>query len=291
MSTKSTGSSGDSGDTVKRCPVCGRQYPSEFRFCKDDAAPLTETSGGTSANARHDPASQAENSNRPVAPIAPSGRPVQNGNRLPFPGGKTGWRAAAAILIFGIIVCGGGWMLVSRNSTNAVVPAGEAPSPALPAGIDVTGWKEFAYDGGRFTIHVPPGWSGGEAEKHDDYTRWRFVSPEDPRVTVTADLDTARHGQPAMAVWSDLDARFTRVYKERYTRLGLESGTLDGESAAIWTFRIQKKGEPELTKIDYGVTFGSGDGFALMLAAPPDQIDRWKPVFDQVVRQFTWYGD
>lgn len=304
----STGSSNSRGQPAKQCPVCGRQYPLEFRFCKDDAATLTEISSGAV-----DEGVRAEAAASAVSPVGGGssflGKSVESFSRSP--GGKTKLPTVIGAVAVIAAILGGSWILASHPATDTLpVPpsvattlpgsgsrdmatvrgTASAPLPAA-AGGGIAGWKEYAHDEGRFSIHLPPGWQDSAAEKQSDFTRWRWVSPDDPRVTVTADLDLARHGVPPLAVWRDLDARFAKAYKERYTRLGLEGGKLDGESAAIWTFRVRKKGEPELTKIDYGVTFGDGTGFALMLSAPPDKIGHWKPIFDEVVAHFGWYGD
>ncbi|MES2463851.1 MAG: hypothetical protein V4671_25050 [Armatimonadota bacterium] len=283
---------------IKQCPVCGRQYPPDFRFCQDDATPLTETGGA---------ATWREPGNAPISfdhPVGISPRVQPDVPRSLKSGSQPGRTTAIVILLLtGVVLGGGGWMLMARTgSSGGGVPRDVGTPRAAPSSPPVAAaeapaetvaddWQKFAQDDGGFTLHLPPGWKPVAPENRADIQRWQWRSPDDPDVTITADIDLTRRGQRAVAVWNDLDARFTKAFKGRYTRLGMGTGSLDGEPAAVWTFRIHRKGKPELTKIDYGVTLQSGQGFALMLSTPPDQIERWKPMFAQVVSRFGWYGD
>ncbi|MDQ3812925.1 MAG: hypothetical protein M3347_03130, partial [Armatimonadota bacterium] len=57
---------------MKKCPQCGKEYPSEFTFCQDDGADLVAVAPAPPTAAAPPP---ALGTSRPVAP-APIGAPA-----------------------------------------------------------------------------------------------------------------------------------------------------------------------------------------------------------------------
>lgn len=285
---------------MKRCPVCKKEYPDEFRFCREDATELVSSALLVGSDSGLAAASTLD---------ASSGSPPQPARALLLQQRqRTSFFAGVTAVV--VIVAVAGVFAASRQrpgvSGNASARGSEATAAmnsatasasvsAAAAATDVppseASWKRHYCGPAGCSLEVPADWTGGQVEEegNKDLVRWRFNAPGSKWVSVIVDIDVSRKGTPALDVWRDLDRRFEKGFKERYRREGdVAMAQLAGQEAALWTFEIQRKGQPWLKKIDYGITLPDGRGIAMLLTAPPEEFETYQPVFDEVVRRFRW---
>ena len=272
---------------TRRCPQCGRQYPVDYLFCPDDAADLTDAAdAGDGAGTRRKSGT--------VEPLV-----------------RTAWVLGALVVCL-VIALG---ILSSRRHTSsasdrgisgAVSGSGTSGTSAAPADT----WQRYSNDQLGFSMDVPPDWlppritdlgkttgdghmvtavflphpkasssAGDLAGNSDDATL------SVPHAHVAVDLEAT--GLDAAGDWRDLDARFRRVYGDRYRLIGIQDSTVDGRAASTWQFVLQKKGQPVLERLDVG-TFSGGRRHAFLFLAPPDQFAAWQPRFQHMIQSIRW---
>lgn len=253
------------GDPVKRCPRCGRTYPAEFGFCEDDAAPLADADGSSAPTA---------------AGVAGFPR------RLVLLGGAGVAAFAIVALVLAVARPHPAPDRYQSVGSQSVVGALGASGTAGTAA-----WRTYRNETLGFAMGVPANWGEPKVEDlgrstgdgHMVHVTFRPV--ENVTALVAVDLDAT--GLDARAEWQDLDGRFRKVYKERYRRVSLEDGIVDGRAASTWRFVLQKKGQPLLERLDVG-TMAGGRRHAFLFLAPPDRFPAWEPTFRRCIGSIRW---
>lgn len=60
-----------------------------------------------------------------------------------------------------------------------------------------------------------------------------------------------------------------------------------GRDAAMWTFLLRNRDGLWLKKTDLG-TWHAGKGYALLGAAPEDEFEEWRPLFEHAAETFCF---
>jgi serine/threonine-protein kinase len=184
-----------------------------------------------------------------------------------------------------------GYVLRQNPEPGALVDSGETVSVVCSSGPPATpetspsssvSYRTVQNDRLGFQVDAPEGWTQ-RVKTDGSYTNTAFISPSDPHLFIFVDVTEHYPDKPVREGWLKLEKRFMKKYDNRYERISLEDGYLDGKPSATWIFKVQKKGEPVTERMDTGIN-GGGNGYAVMGVAPEGQFNAWRGVFERVTQ-------
>lgn len=149
-------------------------------------------------------------------------------------------------------------------------------------------WEKHLSDYGFF-VERPPNWEV-ETSEDDRYKRTYFRSGS-PHISVQVEKGVRTvEGTDAPIDWNGMEGEQTAQVSNRYKRLQIGTATLSGEEAGLWSFEVERFGEPRLRKLYIGRSH-RWDSYVIVCIAPASDWGQWKPVFDRMISKFTYAGE
>lgn len=136
------------------------------------------------------------------------------------------------------------------------------------------------YDRGEFTIDLPATWRvGGRDVARAGYVSNRWYPSFTTATRVKVDYTRGFGGSAASGARS-----VRRLVQDAgsYRELSWRPARVDGRPAWRWEFELANR-----HKVDYFVTDDCGTGFAILFETTPGNWDRYRPMFQDVVRSVT----
>lgn len=148
-------------------------------------------------------------------------------------------------------------------------------------------WQHESSDAG-FSLERPSGWTLTTSPE-GRYTRI-YLRSGSPWVSVQVEVGT-RVGEGASTSgpveWTGMEHSFQERWKSRYSRVEMQTDTLGGEEAGLWSFTVERDGEPRLQKLYVGR--GHYDkSFVLVCTAPAQDWAQWQPVFARIQQSLSF---
>ena len=149
-------------------------------------------------------------------------------------------------------------------------------------------WEKHLSDYGFF-VERPSDWKV-ETSEDDHYKRTYFRSGS-PHISVQVEKSVRTvEGTDAPIDWSGMEEEQAAQAANRYKRLQIGTMDLSGQTASLWSFEVERFGEPRLRKLYVGRSH-RWDSYVIVCIAPTSDWEKWQPVFDRMLDEFTYAGE
>lgn len=149
-------------------------------------------------------------------------------------------------------------------------------------------WEKHLSDDGFF-VERPSGWEV-ETSEDDHYKRTYFRSAS-PHISIQVEKGVrSTEGPQAPIEWDGMEPGQAAQPANRYKRLQMGTTDLSGETAGLWSFEVERFGEPHLRKLYIGRSH-QWDSFIIVCIAPASEWPQWQPIFERMLSKFTYAGE